>query len=128
MQAAPTAAAAIHRCVASCERLFRASCARNESPVANDDIVAELPANRPVVPQEFVSPSSCASPSLCARSDEEDRLPVTTVSHEDRSIEDSLIDCSEIVEDLISKLLDRIPILPFLIKYKETFIKIAMIF
>lgn len=50
-------------------------------------------------------------------------------SHGDSSIEDSLIGYVENVEDVMSDLLERISILPFLLlKHKKTFVELAMIF
>lgn len=58
----------------------------------------------------------------------EDRLSSTATSHDDNLIEDSLIGYVENVEDVMSHLLERISILPFLLKNKKAFVKIAMIF
>jgi len=119
VQATTTAAAAIHRCVAPCEGLFHASCTCDKSAIANDGVT--FPVNRSVTPEEFVLPSS----SLYIQSNE-DRL--SSITSQDNLIEDSLIDFVENIEDTISDLLQRISILPFLLKNKKTFIKIAMIF
>lgn len=52
----------------------------------------------------------------------------TAATHDNNLIEDSLIDYVENVEDVMSNLLERISLLPFLLKNKKTFVKIAMIF
>lgn len=120
-QATTTAAAAIHRRVAPCERLFHASCTCNKSSIANDGVT--LPENRSATPEELVLPPS--SPYVLPN---EDRLSSTVTLHDDSLIEDPLIGYVENVEDVMSDLLERISILPFLLKNKKTFIKIAMIF
>jgi len=118
VQATTTAAVAIHCCVAPCEGPFHASCTCDKSPIANDVM---LPVNRSVTAEEFVLPSS----SLYIQPNE-DRLSSTT--SQDNLIEDLLTDFVENIEDTIVDLLERILILPFLLKNKKTFIKIAMIF
>lgn len=118
VQATATTAVVIHRRVAPCEKLFRASCTCNKLPVANDNVVHSE--TRSVAPDELISLSSSLQPN-------EDRLSLTTTLH-DSLIEDLLIDYVEIIEDLIFNLLDKISILPFLLKNKKTFIKIAIIF
>lgn len=120
-QATTTAAAAIHRCVAPCERLFHASCTCAKSPIANDGVT--LPENRPVTPEELVLPSSNSHVEPNGS-----RLLSAATPHDDSLIEDPLIGYVENVEDVMSDLLERISILPFLLKNKKTFIKIAMIF
>lgn len=120
-QATTTAAAAIHRRVASCERLFHTSCTCNKSSIANDGVT--LPENRSTTPEELALPPS--SPYIQPN---EDRLSSTATLHDDSLIEDPLVEYVEIVESAMSDLLERILILPFLLKNKKTFIKIAMIF
>jgi len=119
VQATTTAAVAIHCCVAPCEGPFHASCTCDKSPIANDGVI--LPVNRSVTAEEFVLPSS----SLYIQPNE-DHLSSTT--SQDNLIEDPLTDFVENIEDTILYLLERILILPFLLKNKKTFIKIAMIF
>lgn len=120
-----TAAAAIHRRVASCERLFHASCTCNKSSIANDGVT--LPENRSTTSEELALPPS--SPYIQPN---EDCLSSTDVDdttlHDDSSIEDPLVEFVEIVEGAISNMLEQILILPFLLKNKKTFIKIGMIF
>lgn len=119
-QATTTAAAAIYRRVASCERLFHASCTCNNSSIANDGVT--LPENRSTTPEELALPPS--SPYIQPN---EDRLSSTATLHDD-NFEDPLVEYVEILESAMSNLLEQILILPFLLKNKKTFIKIAMIF
>lgn len=109
---ATTTAAAIHRCVAPCEKLFHTTCICNKSPIANDGVT--LPENS-VTPEELVLP-----PSSSYIQPNEDRLSLTD--------EDPLIVYIENMEDMISELFERILMLPFLLKNNKIFIKIAMIF
>lgn len=76
-----------------------------------------------MTPEEFVLPlsSSYVQPN-------ENLSSSTIMSHDDNLIEDSLIGYVENVEDVMSDLLERISILPFLLKNKKAFIKIAIIF
>lgn len=118
VQATTTTAVTIHNRVAPCEKQFHASCSCNKLHVANDNVVHLE--TRSVAPNELVSFSSSLQQN-------EDRLSLTTTLH-DSLIEDLLIDYVEIIEDLIFNLLAKISILPFLLKNKKTFIKIAIIF
>lgn len=117
VQTTTTTAVAIHCHVAPCEKLFHASCTCDKLH-ANDNVV-HLETHS-VASDEFISLSSNSQP-------DEDRLSLTTTLY-DSSMDDLLIDYVEIIEDLIFNLLEKISILPFLLKNKKTIIAIAIIF
>lgn len=117
VQTTTTTAVAIHCHVAPCERPFHASCTCDKLHVANDNIV-HLETHS-VAPDELISLSSNSQ-------SDEDRSLTTTLY--DSSMDDLLIDYVEILEDLIFNLLEKISILPFLLKNKKTIIAIAIIF
>lgn len=127
VQANPTAAADVaddvHRCVAPCEMPFHASCTRNKLPIADDDVT--LSKNRFAALNEAISLPSFAD--SCAQPNEERLLLSATDVEEDNLIE-YLTDYGNIIEELMSNILRRITILPFVSKNKEIFVKIAMIF
>jgi len=116
VQTTTTTAVVIHRRVVPCEKPFHANCTCNKLPVANDNI-AHIETHS-VAPDDLISLSS-SSPN-------EDRLSLTTTLH-DSIIEDLLVDYAEVIENVIFNLLEKISILPFLLKNKETIIKIALI-
>lgn len=121
VQATTTAAAAaVHRCAVPCEeKLFHASCTCDKSPVAKDGETENCSSTL----EELVSP-----PSSSYVQPNESRLLSTATSDDGLIIgfEDPLIAYVENVENVILNLLERISILPFLLKHKKTII--AMFF
>lgn len=115
-----TTAVVIHRRVVPCEKPFHANCTCNKLPVANDNIVHVE--THPVAPDDLISLSSSSHTQPFANQDRS----LTTTLH-DSLIEDLLIDYVEIIENLVFNLLEKISILPFLLKNKKTIIKIAII-
>lgn len=123
VQVDPTdATAGVH--LAPCERPFHASCARDKLLVA-DDVDVTRSKNRSAAVDEVIplSPSAYS----CAQSIEEHPLSSAADVDDDLFFED-LTGYVEIIEQLISSLLRRITILPFVFKNKMTFVKIAMVF
>lgn len=121
VQTTMTTAVVIHRRVVPCEKLFHANCTCNKLPVANNNIVRLE--TRSIASDDLISLSS----NLHAQPlTSEDRLALTTTLH-DSLIEDLLVDYVEIIENLIFNLLEKISILPFLLKNKKTIVKVALI-
>ncbi|KAL0125327.1 hypothetical protein PUN28_004454 [Cardiocondyla obscurior] len=74
-----------------------------------------------------MTPEELVPPALHIQQ-HEGRLSSIATSHDDIPIDDPLIGYVENVEDVMSGLVERISVLPFLLRNKETFVKLAMIF